>query len=108
MSPLQTAFIPHVVVVDERPVLVMNTWEAVLALFEVRASLQQEEDRLTRLQILAIRCALGLMSRQEAHAQGEAGAGPDAPSVGPWLDLYIDTYLARSGALATAHTLLAC
>jgi len=107
---VRSDFVPHVVQVGDRPILVMTPWEAVLTLFEVRAAhLDEGGDLLTQLQILAIRCALGLVDRAQAHqfATRAAADRPDVACINQWLDLYIDTYLTRSDALATARDLLA-
>jgi hypothetical protein len=100
-----TSFLPHLVIIDERPTLLMTRWEAVLALFGISVN---ELDLLTRLQVLAIRCALGLLGYQDAHAACALLSEnyPDPPSVKQWLDLYIDNYLAKPESLAAAHALL--
>ncbi|MBC7882038.1 MAG: hypothetical protein H7Y37_11990 [Anaerolineae bacterium] len=104
-TPSPTCFLPHLVIIDERPTLLMNSWEAVLALFGISVN---ELDLLTRLQVLAIRCALGLLGHQDAHAACALLSEnyPDPPSMQQWLDLYIDNYSAKPESLAAAHALL--
>lgn len=91
--------------IDERPTLLMTRWEAVLTLFGISVN---DLDLLTRLQILAIRCALGLLGYQDAHAACASFSEnyPDPLSIKQWLDLYIDNYLAKPQSLAAAHALL--
>jgi hypothetical protein len=101
----QAAFIPHVVLVDGRPVLLMTCWEAVLALFEVRSN-PSEDDPLARVQELAVRCALGLIERSEAVAQAAAKSDADAPLLVHWLELCLDASLARPLTLRAARILL--
>ncbi len=111
LSAAQTpVFLPHILLVDGTPALIMTRWEAVFALFGILpARPGEEQDLLSRLQTLAVHCALGLVERQEAYLWSNILADnvEDAPQLNGWLDLYIDTYLARPGALATAQGLLA-
>lgn len=102
-----SGFHPRIVPIHGELTCVITPWEAVLALVDIReASREEEQDILTLIQILAVRCALGLIDRQKAHNSVGEHDHPDERYLRDWLELCVDTYLARHRFLDSAHQLL--